>query len=84
MPIVLDGGASEAVFWAAVGGWLLGEGAFAARTTLRDPETRDPTFTALTIALVGGLAAADQRRRSGQCARSTVPRGRAQDDPSLA
>jgi protein-S-isoprenylcysteine O-methyltransferase Ste14 len=57
MPVVLEGGVPEALFWLCLGGWLLGEVAFAARTTLRDPATRDSSFTLLTLALVGGLGA---------------------------
>jgi protein-S-isoprenylcysteine O-methyltransferase Ste14 len=57
VPLVLDGGVPEALFWVALAGWLLGEGAFATRTTLSDPEARDPTVFLLTLALVSGLAA---------------------------
>ena len=56
-PVVLDGGPAEVAFWICLGGWLGGELAFAARTTLRDPATRDASFTLLTLALVGGLGA---------------------------
>ena len=55
-PIVLDGGLAEVVFFVLLGGWLLGEGLWALRTTMRDPETRDPSEPLLTAALVGGLA----------------------------
>jgi protein-S-isoprenylcysteine O-methyltransferase Ste14 len=54
-PVVLDGGAAEAAFWLCLTAWLLGEMAFAARTTLRNPATRDRSFALLTLALVGGL-----------------------------
>ena len=54
-PLVLSGGAPEAAFWILLAGWLLGEGAWALRTTMRDPETRDATEPLLTAALVGGI-----------------------------
>jgi protein-S-isoprenylcysteine O-methyltransferase len=54
-PLVLDGGAPEAVFWVLLSAWLLGEGAFALQTTMRDPEARDPSEPVLTAALVGGI-----------------------------
>jgi protein-S-isoprenylcysteine O-methyltransferase Ste14 len=54
-PLVLQGGAPEAVFIALASCWLLGEGAFALKTTMRDPEARDPSEPVLTGALVGGL-----------------------------
>jgi protein-S-isoprenylcysteine O-methyltransferase Ste14 len=54
-PLVLSGGAPEVVFWVLLSGWLLGEGAWALRTTMRDPETRDATEPLLTGALVGGI-----------------------------
>jgi protein-S-isoprenylcysteine O-methyltransferase Ste14 len=54
-PIVLDGGLPEIVFFALLGGWLLGEGWFALRTTMRDPSTRDSSEPLLTGALVGGI-----------------------------
>jgi protein-S-isoprenylcysteine O-methyltransferase Ste14 len=57
VPLVLDGGVPEALFWVALAGWLLGEGALATRTTLSDPDARDPTVFLLTLALVSGLAA---------------------------
>lgn len=57
MPVVLEGGVPEALFWLCLGGWLVGELAFAVRTTLRDPATRDASFTLLTLALVAGLGA---------------------------
>ena len=54
-PLVLDGGAPEVVFWVLLSAWLLGEGAFALQTTMRDPEARDPSEPVLTAALVGGI-----------------------------
>ena len=54
-PLVLSGGAEEVVFWILLSAWLLGEGAWALRTTMRDPETRDATEPLLTGALVGGI-----------------------------
>ncbi|HYU62019.1 MAG TPA: isoprenylcysteine carboxylmethyltransferase family protein [Solirubrobacterales bacterium] len=54
-PLVLDGGAPEVVFWILLSAWLLGEGAFALQTTMRNPETRDPSEPVLTAALVGGI-----------------------------
>lgn len=54
-PLVLDGGVPEAVFWVLLSAWLLGEGAFALQTTMRDPEARDPSEPVLTAALVGGI-----------------------------
>ena len=54
-PLVLSGGAPEVAFWALLSAWLLGEGAWALRTTMRDPETRDATEPLLTAALVGGI-----------------------------
>lgn len=54
-PLVLSGGAPEVIFWIVLSAWLLGEGAWALRTTMRDPETRDATEPLLTAALVGGI-----------------------------
>lgn len=54
-PLVLSGGVPEAAFWVLLSAWLLGEGAWALRTTMRDPETRDATEPLLTTALVGGI-----------------------------
>jgi protein-S-isoprenylcysteine O-methyltransferase Ste14 len=54
-PIVLSGGVPEVAFWIGLSGWLLGEGAWALRTTMRDPEKRDATEPLLTMALVGGI-----------------------------
>src|SRR5687768_6527971 len=54
-PLVLSGGAAETAFWILLWGWLLGEGAWALRTTMRDPETRDATEPLLTGALLGGI-----------------------------
>jgi protein-S-isoprenylcysteine O-methyltransferase Ste14 len=54
-PLVLAGGAPEVAFWVLLSGWLLGEGVWALRTTMRDPETRDATEPLLTAALVGGI-----------------------------
>jgi protein-S-isoprenylcysteine O-methyltransferase Ste14 len=54
-PLVLDGGAPEVAFWVLMGGWLLGEGWFSLRTTMRDAATRDPSEIVLTFALMGGL-----------------------------
>src|SRR5688500_5736475 len=55
-PLVLSGGAPEIAFWVLLSAWLFGEGAWALRTTMRNPETRDPTEPLLTAALVGGIA----------------------------
>ena len=54
-PLVLSGGAPEFAFWIVLSAWLLGEGAWALRTTMRDAETRDATEPLLTLALVGGI-----------------------------
>jgi protein-S-isoprenylcysteine O-methyltransferase Ste14 len=55
-PLVMNEPAPTALFWGCAGAWLIGELLFAARTTLRDPEARDPSFLALTALMLAGLA----------------------------
>lgn len=54
-PLVLDGGFPEVAFWTLASVWLLGEAAFAIRTTMREAATRDLSVVPLTLASVGGL-----------------------------